>query len=1298
MKKNARKKWLVGLSTAASLCLLTTVGMSAKALAEVEAKTLDEITVMMKEGASVRYADSYADNGLRYRLQMSVSDYEGLKKDNADVSFGMFIAPADYETDYGTLNEKNLITTPIYGWVDKQADGTYPEYTGSLTEIIHLSSTVMGEVDGMMCWHGSIVDLIPENRDREFIAVGYVKDGDTYKFAERNDNARSMTYVAQLAQTDEKLTGTQKTNLYNNYIAPFVTENVSYTVKHVYDDGANVTEETAKTDTAALNSEITYAVPESVEKDGIVYTAESKELKSVAYANGKTVFEVVYKSKSTESYALANQTVANKTVEMDGLRIASTISPLSVATSETGLTATSTGGNSSIWNGLKLNFTDLKPDANYTLRFKLTGQSDVAFHLDTTFTSNGLTDGYYNVAYTNGGLNWTPTEDGTEVLVALSTPDVKFDTYTVSLQARATTAYSYTISSIDVTENRSATILKADGTPFAWADNKAIVGEPITLTVDQSNLAGDVTWSSTNEAVATVENGTVTFLTAGKAEITATVAGKTLYADFVVYNADKSYAKTSGNLSMQYDANSPADFDLVLAEGKELKVLQISDPQIADVAQVRSGRSLGSSAALWDDRGVAVYDNLQRTIDKANPDLILVAGDIVYGEFDDNGTILQEFVAFMESQKIFWAPVYGNHDNESDKGAAWQNRQFLNADYCLFGVGEVTGNGNYVLSVKQGGAYLTNIYMLDTNGCVYSNVGDNRGQGLYPTTVAWMQNVDASLKTYQKTETKDVVCMHIPVTNAYKALEALGLTTSNLDVNFDTDENADSFGHVVAAAEYMSNASDYNYSTLNTAAKTTYDLTSIFATMGVTNANFGHCHKTNASAVYEGVRYTFGLKTGAIPDYNQNETGGTLMTLTANGYQVEHCYDTYEQNVLTGFDTASGFNASNTVRTQEGYRFAYVGTTGWQSLTFNTPYQIEAGKSYVLTVKLRVNELTGATMSELHLFDTVKSYTNAWSLITGETDEYMQTWTIAATENADYTVGFACNYTGGAHTYDLEYFDVTLEEVVPDLFTEKITANSASHGNVSFATTKDSGTISVDTGTSATAHKITLQTKYAVKANTAYHVSFTVSNVVLNSTATNANINFYMYSTKGYQALSKATNGFVWENFTASADGYYNLVIYFNAASQGVSFTISNFTLQEFTPNAFVNKSGSGVDFAEIPSGALCTGNGTNTWNTLTLNTTCTLEAGKTYTITLTVSNITATGSAAASNIHYQGTEFGVSGWTSITSLTNENGVYMKTVTYTATETAVLSLKFAVNAATQGLQFVVNYNVQEVTA
>ena len=152
------------------------------------------------------------------------------------------------------------------------------------------------------------------------------------------------------------------------------------------------------------------------------------------------------------------------------------------------------------------------------------------------------------------------------------------------------------------------------------------------------------------------------------------------------------------------------DFVVSVPEDRQPVILQLTDTQIIDSSQVRTPDRLGGLLPqLWgeDKKDERCYDYLREIIENTNPDLIILTGDIIYGEFDDSGKSLLEFVEFMESFNIPWAPIFGNHDNESKMGVDWQCEQFENAENCLFIQRELTGNGNYTVGIEQNGAQLS---------------------------------------------------------------------------------------------------------------------------------------------------------------------------------------------------------------------------------------------------------------------------------------------------------------------------------------------------------------------------------------------------------------------------------------------------------------------------------------------------------------------------------------------------------------------------------------------------------------
>ena len=114
------------------------------------------------------------------------------------------------------------------------------------------------------------------------------------------------------------------------------------------------------------------------------------------------------------------------------------------------------------------------------------------------------------------------------------------------------------------------------------------------------------------------------------------------------------------------------DYVIEIEEGRDAIVLQLTDTQIIDAAQARPNRVHDPVFWATDQVEERCYDYITEIIGATNPDLIILTGDIVYGEFDDSGTALISFIKFMEGFRIPWAPVFGNHDNESEKGVDWQ--------------------------------------------------------------------------------------------------------------------------------------------------------------------------------------------------------------------------------------------------------------------------------------------------------------------------------------------------------------------------------------------------------------------------------------------------------------------------------------------------------------------------------------------------------------------------------------------------------------------------------------------------
>ena len=231
-----RMKILICSFIAAVACLASGVGMaissvtgaaSAKAAAEV--KSVEQVSLVMKNGASVRYASSATDSGIRFSVNLSAADYLGLEANEGNVytsvSYGMAIMPYSYLGTYGELTEENLFSDDAkYDWA--QWNGSEWVYSGDNTtkkRIICLSygeMVVDNDNAGYYVFSGSMSGIYNSNLARDFVGRGYIKaiktDGTVeYVMADYTENSvhnnvRSIVEVAEKAVADENVTDQDK--------------------------------------------------------------------------------------------------------------------------------------------------------------------------------------------------------------------------------------------------------------------------------------------------------------------------------------------------------------------------------------------------------------------------------------------------------------------------------------------------------------------------------------------------------------------------------------------------------------------------------------------------------------------------------------------------------------------------------------------------------------------------------------------------------------------------------------------------------------------------------------------------------------------------------------------------------------------------------------------------------------------------------------------------------------------------------------------------------------------------------
>lgn len=322
-------------------------------------------------------------------------------------------------------------------------------------------------------------------------------------------------------------------------------------------------------------------------------------------------------------------------------------------------------------------------------------------------------------------------------------------------------------------------------------------------------------------------------------------------------------------------------FCLPMPQDRPMRVLQLTDMQTVDLTHIRNEVRDRQIKGAYFKKGVygmeeRVYGHVRALVRETHPDLILLTGDNVYGEFDDAGLMMRELIELMESFEIPWAPVFGNHDNESRMGVNWQCEQLENAPHCLFDRGNVTGNSNYAIYLTRNGVPVFALAMLDSNGC--HNVGnpaapeegvqpDNidydlltHESGIYPDQIAFYRNVVQGLP--------NAIFMHIQMHTFYDAIQQKYGYTQGTDLSTDKE------GDVGFYPEHMGEGGFVDPD---------HTLFDVAKAVGCRAVFAGHQHLVSSMVNWQGVTLGYGLKTGYCTYWRGGSTGGTLHEITADG-------------------------------------------------------------------------------------------------------------------------------------------------------------------------------------------------------------------------------------------------------------------------------------------------------------------------------------------------------------------------------------------------------------------------------
>ena len=328
------------------------------------------------------------------------------------------------------------------------------------------------------------------------------------------------------------------------------------------------------------------------------------------------------------------------------------------------------------------------------------------------------------------------------------------------------------------------------------------------------------------------------------------------------------------------------DFSLKTTNGKDFRILQLTDMQVIDAAQKRYPERLNKwadSAWATDKVEECCYSEIRKTVAKAKPDYIFITGDVIYGSFDDAGTSLDAFIDFMDSLGIPWSIVYGNHDNESRIGVIEQSRRFANGRNSLFKTGNVSGHSNYTVGIYEGDRLVRVFYMLDSNWCCGSDDPIIKNTiGFQPDQIEWYRNTAREISEKCGRKIPSSFCCHIPTKDVLDAEYEAGYRkfadkgkNPSISIGYSMP-NAKYTVPAVTEGDWGCDCQDCTYGGL------TCRMEDDFLSLGTDSEFAGHVHNMNYCIHKNGIKYVLGIKCGTYDFHLKGQLGGTLINIPAD--------------------------------------------------------------------------------------------------------------------------------------------------------------------------------------------------------------------------------------------------------------------------------------------------------------------------------------------------------------------------------------------------------------------------------
>ncbi|MCQ2477564.1 MAG: metallophosphoesterase [Clostridia bacterium] len=294
---------------------------------------------------------------------------------------------------------------------------------------------------------------------------------------------------------------------------------------------------------------------------------------------------------------------------------------------------------------------------------------------------------------------------------------------------------------------------------------------------------------------------------------------------------------------------------------RDFRILNVADIHFSDFGY-RIFTGIGAEAVL------------RAIVNDVKPDLITLSGDMVCS--DSDWYSIRRLTDLMESFGIPWAPVFGNHDDESNCDQNFLCDVMMSGPHCLLKKGDPRmGCGNYAVNIiekdESGGRLIETLLMTDSH---HSQPNEIQNQ--------WAKWVCEGTKRISGGNAEVSAIMHIPLPE-YETAYKLYHSGDSWDEN--CGGTGDRFEKI--CCEYDENDNPFSrgfFDVLKEAGNAKY----VFC---------GHDHLNDFSVIYEGIRLTYMMKIGMASGFRPGFDGGTVITVGTDGIKAIN----HKTVSLTGF-------------------------------------------------------------------------------------------------------------------------------------------------------------------------------------------------------------------------------------------------------------------------------------------------------------------------------------------------------------------------------------------------------------